>query len=202
MLTIGPVGSAAWVRVRPSIREAGEAGTRRCLRHLTNRVAEPTGFLYARIGLSAGPATRINVPILGMFFGAGRHLSARAEGNRMATATLKRRVKNPSVAKQRAERLKATAAAMSADVEADRSERLAAKARVEFVSRLDARDMSRDDIGNVRPLKVDEARDFDLFAVDIIAAEREVWDWPADDERWTLTPHELRKQREREAKEE
>lgn len=52
MLTIGPVGSAAWVRVRPSIREAGEAGTRGRLRRLTNRVAEPTGFLYARTGLS------------------------------------------------------------------------------------------------------------------------------------------------------
>src|SRR5689334_18643910 len=54
MLTIRPVGSAAWVRVRPSIRVAGEADTRGCLRHLSNRVAEPTGFLYARIGLSAG----------------------------------------------------------------------------------------------------------------------------------------------------
>src|SRR5262245_4990166 len=52
MLTIGPVGSAAWVRVRPSIREAGEAGTRGRLDRLSNRVAEPTGFLYARIGLS------------------------------------------------------------------------------------------------------------------------------------------------------
>lgn len=55
MLTIGPVGSAAWVRVRPSIRVAGEAGMRGRLVRLSNRVAEPTGFLYARIGLSAGP---------------------------------------------------------------------------------------------------------------------------------------------------
>ena len=54
MLTIGPVGSAAWVRVRPVIRVAGEADTRGRLVRLTNRVAEPTGFCIARIGWSAG----------------------------------------------------------------------------------------------------------------------------------------------------
>jgi hypothetical protein len=49
MFTIGPVGSAAWARAKSTIRVAGEKGTRGRLVRLANRVAEPTGFLYARI---------------------------------------------------------------------------------------------------------------------------------------------------------
>ena len=48
MFTIGPVGSAAWVRAKSMIREAGEKCTRGRLVRLTNRVAEPTGFFFLR----------------------------------------------------------------------------------------------------------------------------------------------------------
>jgi hypothetical protein len=59
MLTIRPVGRAAWARVRPSIRKAGEAGTCGRLRRLINRGARPTGFCMrapiVRGGLPVGP---------------------------------------------------------------------------------------------------------------------------------------------------
>lgn len=76
--------------------------------------------------------------------------------------------------------------------------------REDFVSRADAKPMGREDICNVELVAAVEAREvlhviarklrLDVVESDPLAPESEWGDgWKANDERWTLTPHALRK---------
>jgi hypothetical protein len=179
MLTIGPVGSAAWVRVRPSIRVAGEADTCGRLSRLINRVAEPTGFLYARIGLSGRPAR-----------GAALY-SVRAEGNRMSSALLERRPQNEVQPEF----------ALDANIAARATALREGRPMPELSARFVLRDMTQEDIRNVTPLN--DANEAELFQiVRTLPAKQhrtesgavlKMYGWPANDVRWTLTPHEVAK---------
>lgn len=80
--------------------------------------------------------------------------------------------------------------------------------RDDFISTPDARPMGREDICNVELVAAAEAREvlhaiarklrLDVVESDPLAPEAKWGDgWPASDERWTLTPHALRKLRAR-----
>lgn len=76
----------------------------------------------------------------------------------------------------------------------------------EFHSRPDAKPMKGDDVRNVAPLKPSE---YEVFLMrlevsnprmyrELMKADEQIWggDWDADDSRWTMTPHALRRERE------
>lgn len=87
-----------------------------------------------------------------------------------------------------------------------RVEAHAARIQAEFHSRHDAVDMSEGDVANVEPLKVSDYESLlrrlkvsspKLYR-ELAEAGDELWGgWADDDEKWTLTPHELRRARER-----
>ncbi len=76
----------------------------------------------------------------------------------------------------------------------------------DFKSRPDAKAMTKADIANVERLSRDDAKEL-LYAIRIVAPEAiakaiaslgEVWGqgWAEDDERWGMTPHQLRRAKE------
>jgi hypothetical protein len=197
MFESGPIGSAACVHVEVLIRVAGEQGVRGW-RHLTKRVAEPIGFLHARI--------RCPGPVC--LWGRPSYLGAQ-EGNRMAKDILARNpatVLDPDFALH--ENIAARARALREGQELPELDELFEPIRgcEEFSSAADALPMTEADIRNVRRLIRDDAKQLlaaiKAFAPTAVARAMqevdELWGgWPEDDERWTLTPHELRRVKEK-----
>jgi hypothetical protein len=80
-------------------------------------------------------------------------------------------------------------------------------ARPEFVSSATATAMRPEDVSNIERLSADDARDVlsrlaivcPTLVQQAIDKANEVYAWSEGDQRWTLTPHQLRKMRQRKA---
>lgn len=96
------------------------------------------------------------------------------------------------------QRVESHAARIEGELAALRAER-------DFRSKGNAREMAVADVQNVEPLSAEDhvalIRRLEIcnpkLARELSEAADQLWDWPEDDTRWELTPHELRRQRER-----
>lgn len=138
-----------------------------------------------------------------LFVCAHRIVSGRARGGRTFTGE-----RGKGLAVMRTATLEGNGLELSPEIAA-RVEALRQRPGADFESADDAQPMERDDVRNVRRLnyaeqsllaRMEEASP-ELFAKLSEAADALWGGWPADDFRWELTPHELKKVREMPARE-
>lgn len=222
MLTIGPLGSAACVRVLAVIRVAGERFTCGRLVRLTKRVAEPNGFLYARHSdcQPAPPAGAGNFPVAPKGTAAmsvcisERKLSPEQQSTRRQAEALAELERNgvdtsghgldPRIAARAAIARIEVNTSGGASFKRRRKKRTGCAPEVDTSTSPTAQPMAAADVANVVMisggdsallLRLKQSSPY-IFA-SLATAASELWGdgWSDSDERWTLTPHELRKLR-------